>query len=175
MVYWGCLKANHEIARKETPESTRSKPTLCNRFLILWRIELTHSHQSWIKIENAPVPGNVIATMTRPRLLLLVCLTVFFSQAFGQNQNRNTTAAPPVLLTEEDSWRAVALDSVTFVRDPFSQINNHNFSSDRRTRIVLFSPNIDLAAGEDRSSASLQSPMTKLGAGSFSSAGFTIK
>ena len=51
-------------------------------------------------------------------------------------------SAPVALLTESDQDRAVALDSVTFKRDPFSPINDHNFSSDRRTRISLFATSI---------------------------------
>lgn len=51
-------------------------------------------------------------------------------------------SAPVTLLTENDQDRAVALDSVTLERDPFSPLNDHNFSSDRRTRISLFATNI---------------------------------
>jgi hypothetical protein len=53
-----------------------------------------------------------------------------------------TISAPVVLLTEDDQDRALALDSVTLQGDPFSLSNDHNFSSDRRTRISLFATNI---------------------------------
>ncbi len=50
----------------------------------------------------------------------------------------------PVLLAEENSDIAIALDSVTMVRDPFPLTNNFNFSSDRRTRLMLFAMNMSL-------------------------------
>lgn len=66
------------------------------------------------------------------------------------NQTVNfTSIANPILLIEENSSRAIALDSVTFWRDPFSLLTTHNFSADQRTRIVLFAANVDLIAGEN--------------------------
>ena len=57
--------------------------------------------------------------------------------------------SPPVLLAQEGApARAAAIDSVTFTRDPFSISNAHNFSPDRRTRLVLFAANAELQAGE---------------------------
>jgi hypothetical protein len=60
----------------------------------------------------------------------------------------------PVLLTEENTERAVALDSVTQTRDPFPLINTHNFSSDQRTRVSLFTKGLELLPGEDASALS---------------------
>jgi len=54
----------------------------------------------------------------------------------------------PTLLTEENSERAIALQSVTFARDPFSLTQNPVFGSDPRTRISVFAMNIDLQPGE---------------------------
>lgn len=62
----------------------------------------------------------------------------------------------PVLLTEENSSRAIALDSVTSVRDPFSVHTIHNFSSDQHRRIMLFATNVDLLPGEDKSVVTAQ-------------------
>lgn len=44
----------------------------------------------------------------------------------------------PVLLTQENSLRSLALDSVTQVAEPFGVTNIHNFSTDQRTRLSLF-------------------------------------
>ena len=41
--------------------------------------------------------------------------------------------------------RAVALDSVTFVRGPFRVLTSHNFSADSHTRIILFTTNLGLS------------------------------
>lgn len=55
------------------------------------------------------------------------------------------------LLTEENSPRAAALDSVTLVRAPLPVVAQNNFSVDRRTRLALFGINVDLRPGEDAS------------------------
>jgi hypothetical protein len=60
-----------------------------------------------------------------------------------------TLAAPaesaPRILTERDSERALALDSVTWQR-LFPLLTPHNFSPDRRARIMLLVSNLDNAA-----------------------------
>ena len=62
----------------------------------------------------------------------------------------------PLILAEELTFRAIALDSVTMVREPFSLSNIFNFSSDHRTRIMLFATGIDLLPGESPSSVQVQ-------------------
>ncbi len=63
---------------------------------------------------------------------------------------------PLTILTEQNSDRAVAVDSVTMLRDPFSLLNSHNFSSDQRTRVMLIAANLNLAAGETASAVTAQ-------------------
>jgi len=57
----------------------------------------------------------------------------------------------PALISEPNTDSAVALDSVTLVRDPFALVNLFNFSSDQRTRLMLFGMNLDLLPGENSS------------------------
>jgi hypothetical protein len=57
-----------------------------------------------------------------------------------------TPAAPPVLLAEPDSARALALDSVTFEGGPFKLTTPHNFIADRR--VTLLARNVEFAPGE---------------------------
>jgi hypothetical protein len=64
--------------------------------------------------------------------------------------------AQPVLVTEEGSSRAVALDSVTMLREPFALTNFFNFSSDRRTRVILFASGVELKPGENVAIVSAQ-------------------
>jgi len=52
--------------------------------------------------------------------------------------------APTILVEEGTANRAVALDSVTFVRSPFRIINDHNFSIDHHTRVIIFTSNLGL-------------------------------
>jgi len=66
------------------------------------------------------------------------------------------TPLPPIIYTEAGSARALALDSVTWLRDPLSANNPNNFSADQRTRIILLAGNITLNAGETYSVMSAQ-------------------
>jgi hypothetical protein len=67
----------------------------------------------------------------------------------------------PLILTEENTSRAAALDSVTMLRDPFPLDDLHNFSSDQHTRIMLFALGIELMPGEDLSALSVQAEDTQ--------------
>jgi hypothetical protein len=51
---------------------------------------------------------------------------------------------PPVLLSEPNSTRAIAMDSVIMLRDPFPVITTNVLSPDHRTRLSLFALNVDL-------------------------------
>jgi hypothetical protein len=68
------------------------------------------------------------------------------------------TASPtaPRLLTEEDTERAIALESVTWTHDPFPLVAIHNFSLDRRTRVMLFATDVELGQGEGASVVTAQ-------------------
>ena len=70
--------------------------------------------------------------------------------------DESPTPLPPVIYTEENSQRALALDSVNFMRDPFALTDVYNFSADHRTRIVLLAGNINLKTGEDSSVVTAQ-------------------
>ena len=54
----------------------------------------------------------------------------------------------PVLLTEDDSLRALTLNALTRTRDPFGPMTAFNFSADHRTRLVLLLVDLDLFNGE---------------------------
>lgn len=62
----------------------------------------------------------------------------------------------PVLLSDRDTGRAAALDSVTLMREPFPVASAQNFSSDQRTRVTLFAYNLELKAGESVSAITAQ-------------------
>lgn len=59
-----------------------------------------------------------------------------------------TPAGLPVLLTEPGSARALALDSVTFERAPFTLSTPHNFGADGRRRVTLLARNVEFAPNE---------------------------
>ncbi|MGZ5434551.1 MAG: lipase/acyltransferase domain-containing protein [Pyrinomonadaceae bacterium] len=57
----------------------------------------------------------------------------------------------PVLVTQPNSTRAIAFDSVLRTAEPFHLTYDQPWASDRRTRIMLFVMNFELAAGESAS------------------------
>ena len=61
----------------------------------------------------------------------------------------------PLLISEEGSDSAIALESPTFVRDPFS-LTNPFFSSDQRTRLMFFGVNLRLLPGENASAVTMR-------------------
>jgi hypothetical protein len=75
-----------------------------------------------------------------------------FGNATSNEATLTVNAAPPALATEVGTDRAIALDSVTLVRDPFPLIDPFNLSSDNRTRVMIFATNLTLGPGEDATS-----------------------
>jgi hypothetical protein len=62
----------------------------------------------------------------------------------------------PLIVTEQNTPRAAAVDSVWLLRDPFSLGSLQNFSADRRTRITFFATGIDLLPGDNTSTLVVQ-------------------
>jgi uncharacterized protein GlcG (DUF336 family) len=54
----------------------------------------------------------------------------------------------PILFSEAESTRAIAIDSVTSKREPFAATADVSFSADKLTRMMLFAGNLRLATGE---------------------------
>src|SRR6185503_2332844 len=65
-------------------------------------------------------------------------------------------AQEPILLTEDNSLKALSVDSVTFQRDPFLLLNDHNLSNDKRTRIKLLLVDLELFGSETLSIVTAQ-------------------
>lgn len=65
-------------------------------------------------------------------------------------------AGPPMLFSEVGSDLAVALDSPTWLRDPFALTNTFNFSTDGRTRLVFFATNLELLPSENISAVTMR-------------------
>jgi hypothetical protein len=61
-------------------------------------------------------------------------------------------AQAPILLTEDNSLKALALDSLFLKRDPFTLVNDNYFGADKRTRIKLLLVDLDLFSNETLSS-----------------------
>jgi hypothetical protein len=81
---------------------------------------------------------------------------IFFNISPANFTITPSAAAPPTLLTQANTNRAIALDSVTFTRDPFAVFNSLNFSFDQRTRVMLFATGLELMPGESLSVVTAQ-------------------
>ena len=66
------------------------------------------------------------------------------------------SSLPPVLLTDQNTGRAMAVDSVSLLKEPFTVTSEQNFSLDRRTRLTLFGYNLEFKHGEDVSAITAQ-------------------
>jgi hypothetical protein len=62
----------------------------------------------------------------------------------------------PLLLTEENSERLVALDLVIQTRDPFTLTNQFNFSTDLRRRVSLFAWRLGLLPNDTAANVTVQ-------------------
>jgi uncharacterized protein GlcG (DUF336 family) len=60
-------------------------------------------------------------------------------------------ASGPILVSEESSTRALALDCVTRLREPFPLSSSIQWGTDKRTRLMLFAMNLSLQPGETAS------------------------
>ena len=87
-------------------------------------------------------PGYPDATTVFPQTMLVDYVRVY---------QRTTPSSTPVMLTEEGSNHALALDSVLWVQDPFKVTSINNFSQDHHTRVMLLVANVDLLPGEGSS------------------------
>src|ERR687888_14464 len=97
----------------------------------------------------------MVRTPTSPstnRRLLLAALSLAMAALLSAPARRSSAqSASPVLISEAGSTRAVALESVTRLREPFAPTSPVPFGADARTRVMLFAMNLHLAAGEDAS------------------------
>ena len=134
---------------------TSSEPINCGNVRVLLSID---GGRSFPFILASSTPNNGTATISVPnaptstaRVKVEAIGNIFFSISLP-----NFTIAPngtlaPTLLTEANTNRAIALDSVTFMRDPFPLTGLFTFGLDQRTRVILFATGLGLLPGEDTS------------------------
>jgi hypothetical protein len=85
-----------------------------------------------------------------------------FTASAVKSATYTITAAPSLQLVLDDTGPALdqlaALDSLSFLRDPFPVLNLNDFlnlGSDSNTRVILFAANLQLAPGEAASSVTV--------------------
>ena len=94
------------------------------------------------------VSAQVITTLTHVYALGALAPGVYsfavkaYGTVLGRVQFTIATSPAPRLLTEENTERAIALESVTLMRDPFPLVATHRFSLDGVTRFMLFATDV---------------------------------
>lgn len=109
----------------------------------------------WIRVFN-PATGTAsdfASGISQPVDLKVGSDGSLYYLARGAGAVFRVQAAEPVLVTEENSDIAIALDSVTMVRDPFS-LTSPFFSN--RTRLMLFGLNMELLPDENASAVTVR-------------------
>jgi beta-glucanase (GH16 family) len=92
-------------------------------------------------------PGSPDATTVFPQTMQVDYVRVY---------QRSVPSSIPAVITDESSGHAIAFDSETWLREPFSVVNDINISQDHRTRLALFVANLDLMPGDDASIVTAQ-------------------
>jgi hypothetical protein len=92
---------------------------------------------------RARLDRHVISQLTIFRAVFCLMIVV----CAGQQSARSA----PELISEATSTRAIALESVTWMREPFPPTQLNPFGADNRTRVMLFAKNLDLLPGENAS------------------------
>src|SRR2546426_5115293 len=91
------------------------------------------------------------------RMLLASCVVALFAAApLIQFSKTSAQITSPILISHEDSTRAIAFESVTQQREPFSRTAPVKFGADSQTRIMLFAMNLTLQIGDNVSSVNVQ-------------------
>ena len=86
----------------------------------------------------------------RSAILVSVGVLLVFA-AFFKFQKAAAQGGSPILISRDDSTRAVAFDSITHQREPFPALSPVKFGPDATTRIMLFAMNLHLQTGESAS------------------------
>lgn len=124
------------------------------------QIAFTDQNGNYVLTYAGGVSHNLRVTPSKSGFIFNPLSIIFISSnSFSENLTTNFVGTPtpipivqiPMLLTQENSQRALALDSVMLMSEPFGVTNTNNLSTDQRTRVSLFLVNLDLAPGETTS------------------------
>jgi exo-beta-1,3-glucanase (GH17 family) len=122
------------------------QPTFATLFVSLYSSSGTLVAQASGKpavIGNVGLPATGTYTLV---ISTVVAPTIYKVELFCSDPSR-----VPILISEETSTRAIALDSVMQLRDPFPPVSPVRWGADTRTRVMIFAFNLELLPGEDLS------------------------
>ncbi len=93
----------------------------------------------------------LLIAKSRMRHAVLLTAFLLFAISFVRFDHTGAQSTRPTLISQPDSTRAIAFDSVTHRREPFTTTSDIKFGSDSATRIMLFAMNLQLQPGETAS------------------------
>jgi uncharacterized protein GlcG (DUF336 family) len=93
---------------------------------------------------------SVCDTLCAMRLVVFL-LALMLLVVSSIDSRSDAQATRPTLISHADSTRALAFESVTRLREPFTTTVQLKFGSDSTTRIMLFAINLQLQPGENAS------------------------
>jgi uncharacterized protein (TIGR03437 family) len=150
--------ANHTVTWNAA--NTASLPVNCANVRVLLSIDGGLSFPYTLASSTPNIGSASIVLPNTPtssaRVKVEAIGNIFFSISLPNFIITPSTSLPPTLLTEANTNRALALDSIMLVRDPFPLTHPLNFSPDQRTRITLFALGLQLLPGEDLSVVTAQ-------------------
>lgn len=91
----------------------------------------------------------------RTALAFMVCV-LLLAQITSLPERSLAQATAPILISDANSTRAIAFESVTHVREPFAVFSALPFGADNLTRIVLFAMHLQLEDGDAAGSVSAE-------------------
>jgi len=102
---------------------------------------------------NLAEGGSYTITPFKTNFVLSPQSLSFTNLSLNQTADFAASVAPgvPILISEETSTRALALDSIAWTHEPFQLNSVLPLGSDSRTRVMLFATNFDLLPGETAS------------------------
>jgi len=140
--------------------NTSSAPVNCANVRVLLSVDGGNSFPFTLA---SSIPNSGVATISVPntptstaRVKVEAIDNIFFSISLPNFTITPNSTLAPTLITEASTNRAVVLDSVTFMREPFPLTTPLNFSLDQRTRITLFATGLELIPNEDVSVVTAQ-------------------
>src|SRR6185503_11502939 len=92
--------------------------------------------------------GWLCDTLSRMRVVVFLLTVLLIAISFVNFDNAGAQTTRPTLISHPDSTRAIAFESVTRQREPFTTTAPVRFGSDSATRIMLFAMNLQLQPGE---------------------------
>jgi hypothetical protein len=99
---------------------------------------------------SLPAEATYTLTPSLANFTFTPATATFSNVSADQSFDFQATIDPgvPILISQSDSTRAIALDAVLRTTEPFDLLYDGSWATDRRTRIIIYAANFDLAPNE---------------------------